>query len=156
METLETLQRKHMYSVCSTWVSEEMLKGVQDANVCLWNTRENFTMAYKSNLIFHLNPCTSDSRAVGIHSAPVLSSHSHWLLLHEVSVTAEPAASWLPCANPGVGSSWERHLAGWTAPAVFSARPHGAVWRTQAGGCIGLVFMWISSQVWLPVQSHKD
>ena len=25
-----------------------------------------------------------------VQSAPVLSSHSHWLLLHEVSVTAEP------------------------------------------------------------------
>lgn len=79
-----------MYPVCSTWVSEEMLKGVQDANVCLWNTQENFTTAYKSNLIFHLNPCTSDIRGVDIHSAPVLSSHSHWLLLHEISVTAEP------------------------------------------------------------------
>ena len=79
-----------MYPVCSTWVSEEMLKGVQDANVCLWNTQENFTTAYKSNLIFHLNPCTSDIHGVDIHSAPALSSHSHWLLLHKLSVTAEP------------------------------------------------------------------
>lgn len=50
-----------------------MLKGVQDANVCLLNIQENFTMAYKSNLIFHLNPCTSDMCQVDIHSAPVLS-----------------------------------------------------------------------------------
>jgi len=49
-----------MYPVCLTWVSEEMLKGVQDASICLWNTQENFTTACKSNLIFHLNPCTSD------------------------------------------------------------------------------------------------
>lgn len=54
--------------------SEEMLKGVQDANVSLWNAQESFTTAYKSNLIFHLNPCTSDIFSVDIHSAPVLPS----------------------------------------------------------------------------------
>lgn len=56
-----------MYPVCSTSVSEEMLKGVQDANVCLWNTQESFT-------IFHLNLCTSDIFSADIHSAPVLPS----------------------------------------------------------------------------------
>lgn len=47
-------------------------------------------MAHRSNLIFHLNLCTSDIGCVNIPLASVLSPSSLGLLLHGLSVVAEP------------------------------------------------------------------
>lgn len=142
-----------MYLVCSTSVSEEMLKGVQDANVCLWNTPESFTTAYKSNLIFHLNPCTSDICSADIHSAPVLPSPSHWL--HEVSVTAEPHSLQHPdcLVLAQVRAAPQKaphclHCPGWVPARVeYTAWLMCESFFCRVASHVG--------QVWFPVQSHK-
>lgn len=114
-----------------------MLKGVQDANVCLWNIRENFTMVCKSNLIFHLNPCTSDMCHMDI-STQHLSCHSHWwcfmrwvwqqflsLQHHDCLVTMQV------CVPPGKGVELAglpqcvQHLCWWSSVKSTGVLIHG-------------------------------